>query len=287
MTATAMEARGKHTARYHAVFLLAACLPCVQGCVATQRDVVELQNQTDELKFQVIDLKKTINSLQANQADLAVNMKQLHTDLGVFTETVKDLQTNMDKLSSKIDDLGSGIANVGTGITSKVTALGETIKEGVEQQKKDVEKVERKVAQAGAMPSPTELFHTAEVRLAKKDFDLAARGFEEYAARFPNGALVDVAAYNLGEALYGQGKWEPAGRQFAAVLERYPKSQMIPSARLLYALCLINLKKNIPEAKQYLESIPQDYPASQEAKAAVEQLKKLAPRDRPARRSKS
>ncbi|MBI4676516.1 MAG: tetratricopeptide repeat protein [Elusimicrobia bacterium] len=265
---------------------LAAAAACLTGCIATQRDVISLENQTDELKFQVLELKKTISSMQSNQADMIVEMKQLHSDLGVFTETVKDLQSNMDKLGSKMDDLGSGIANVGSGISTKVTALGESLKEDAEQQKKDVEKIERKVAQAGAIPSPTELFLNAEIRLAKKDYELASKGFEEYVTRFPNGSLIDVALYNLGEAYYGQSKWEAAGRQFAAVLERYPKSKMTPSTRLLYALCLINLKRNIPEAKQYLESIPADFPKSPEAKAAAEHLKKIS-RERAPRKGRS
>ncbi|MBI5883718.1 MAG: tetratricopeptide repeat protein [Elusimicrobia bacterium] len=265
---------------------LAAAAALFCGCIATQRDVVALENQTDELKFQILELKKTISSMQSNQADMIVEMKQLHSDLGIFTETVKDLQGSMDKLGSKIDDVGSGVANVGTGISTKVLALGESLKEDAEQQKKDVEKIERKVAQAGAVPSPSELFLNADVRLAKKDYDLAARGFEEYVTRFPSGSLIDMAVYNLGEAYYGQGKWEAAGRQFASALERFPKSKMTPSTRLLYALCLINLKRNITEAKQYLESIPADFPKSPEAKAAAEQLKRLLS-ERPARKGRS
>ena len=54
-----------------------------------------------------------------------------------------------------------------------------------------------------------------------------------------------MAVYNLGEAYYGQGKWEAAGRQFASALRALPQSKMTPSTRLLYALCLINLKRNV------------------------------------------
>ncbi|MBI5624677.1 MAG: tetratricopeptide repeat protein [Elusimicrobia bacterium] len=265
---------------------LAAAVSFLTGCVATQRDVISLENQADELKFQVLELKKTIGSMQTNQADMIVEMKQLHTDLGVFTETVKDLRGDMERLGSKIDDVSSGVANVGTGISTKVSALGESLKEDVEQQKKDMQKMERKVAQVGAGTSPTELFLTAEVRLAKKDYELAAKGFEEYAARFPTGSLIDVAVYNLGEAYFGMGRWEAAGRQFATALERFPNSKMTPSTRLMYALCLIRLRRNISEAKQYLESIPLDFPKSPEAKAAAEHLRKL-PAERPQRKGRS
>lgn len=258
-----------------------AALLALTGCVATQRDVLELENQTDELKAQIIDLKKTIGSLQANQADVAVHMKQLHADLGVFTETAREFQTSLATLGSKIDDLGTNVSSVGSGISTKVSALGDslTAQQQASQAQQTKALAEQKAALAAPSTSPTEIFHTAEVRLAKKSWDLAAQGFEDYLSRFPKGALADVAVYNLGEAHFGAKKWETAGRQFGTFLEKYPKSDLTASARLMYALCLVNLKTNITEARQYLDSIAVDFPKSPEAKVAAEHLKKLpAPR---------
>jgi hypothetical protein len=44
----------------------------------------------------------------------------------------------------------------------------------------------------------------------------------------------------------------------------------------MYALSLINMKRNVSEARQYLESVTTDFPKSPEAKAASQELKKLA-----------
>lgn len=243
----------------------------LSGCVATQKDILELENQTDELKGQIGDLKKTISSMQANQADLSVQMKDLHQSLSAFTETIKESQGEMSKLSSKLDDMSAGVEN-------KVASIGTTLSaqqaKGLEDQKAALARQE--AALQSQANSPTELFNTADVRLGLKNYALAAKGFEDYIAKFPKGALIDVAIYKLGQAYYGERKWEGAGRQFALVLERYPKSGLTPSARLMYALSLINMKKNLSEARQYLESIPADFPSSPEAKAASLHLKKLA-----------
>ena len=64
--------------------------------------------------------------------------------------------------------------------------------------------------------------------------------------------------------------------QFGIYLEKYPKSGLTASARLMYALCLTSLHKNPAEARQYLESVVADFPSSPEAKAAERNLKKLA-----------
>lgn len=236
-------------------------LLALNGCVATQRDMLELGNQTDELKHQVLDLKTTVTTLQSNQAELAVSMKELLKNLSAFDETIRESQTNMQRLSSKLDDMSAGISD-------KVSSIGETL---VTQQAK----IAADQKAASSRQAPSELFHDAEVRLAKKDFDLAAKGFEEYIAKHPKGALIDVAVYNLGESLYRMNQWESAGKQFGLFLDRYPKSKLTASGRLMYAMCLVKLKRNTDEAKQYLDSIVTDFPSSNEAKAAAKEIKKI------------
>ena len=244
-------------------FLFAALM--LSGCVATQKDVLDLSSQANDLKRQVEELKAGINSMQANQADLSVRFKSLHDDLAAFTETMRQSQEGMSQLSSKLDDLSAAVTNKVASIGTSLTAAQA---KGMDEEKAVLAK---QIQQSG----PTELFQVAAVRLAKKSYDLAAKGFEDYSTRFPKGALADMAVYDLGEAYYGLQDWARAGRQYGLYLERYPKSNLIPSARLMYALCLINMKKDPAEARQYLESVIADFPASPEAAAAARHLKKL------------
>lgn len=244
-------------------FLAAALLT---SCIATQRDVLDLSQQSDELKDQVEELKRTVGSLQANQADLSVSIKQLREELSAYTETVKASQGDMTKLSVKLDDIGAQLSG-------KVAALGQTISkaqaEGLEEQK-------AALAEAKRGGGATDVFYTAEKRLQGKDYARAAKGFEQYLRDYPKGELLDVATYDLGLAYYGLKQWEKAGRQFAIVLDKYPKSGQTPGARLHYALSLINLKKAGDEARAYLESVQADFPRSPEAKQAAAALKRLA-----------
>lgn len=245
--------------------ILAAGAVLLSSCVATQKDVLDLSEQSDELKTQVEDLKKTVGSMQANQADLSVSIKQLREELTAYTETVKASQGDMSKLSSKLDDLGSQISG-------KVAALGQSLTkaqaEGLENQKAALAEAKKE--------SATDVFYTAEKRLQAKDHAQAAKGFEQYLRDFPKGDLLDVATYDLGLAYFGLKQWEKAGRQFAIVLDKYPKSGQTPGARLHYALSLISLKKGGDEARAYLESVQADFPKSPEAKEAAAVLKRLA-----------
>ncbi|MBI4061340.1 MAG: tetratricopeptide repeat protein [Elusimicrobia bacterium] len=245
--------------------VLAGAALMLSSCIATQRDMLDLSQQSEEVKTQVEELKKTVGSLQANQADLSVSIKQLREELSAYTETVKSSQGDMSKLSAKLDELGAQLSG-------KVAALGQTISkvqsEGLEEQKAALAEAKR---ESGA----TDVFYTAEKRLQAKDHAQAAKGFEQYLRDFPAGSLVDVATYDLGLAYYGLRSWEKAGRQFAVVLDKYPKSGQTPGARLHYALSLINLKKGGDEARAYLESVLADFPKSAEAKEAAAALKRL------------
>lgn len=245
---------------------LAGAVLLLSSCVATQRDVLDLSQQSDEVKEQVEELKKTVSSMQANQADLSVSIKQLREELTAYTETVKSSQGDMGKLSAKLDELGAQISG-------KVAALGQSLGQA---QQKTADEAKAALEAAKKEVGATDLFVTAEKRLQNKDYAQAAKGFEAYLRDFPKGDLVDVAAYDLGLAYYGLKQWEKAGRQFALVLDKHPKSTQTPGARLRYAQCLLNLKKSGDEARAYLESVLADFPKSPEAKEAAAELKRLA-----------
>lgn len=251
--------------RRAAVLALCAAL---SGCVATQKDVLDLSEQSDELKAQVEDLKKTVGSMQANQADLSVQIKTLREELTAYTETVKSAMGDMGKLSGKLDELGQQLAG-------KVAQIGQSL---TQAQQKGLEEQKAALADAKREGAATELFVTSEKRLQAKDYAKAAAGFETFLKDNPKAELADVAQYNLGLAYAGLKQWEKAGRQFAIVLEKYPKSGQTPGARLHYAQSLIGLKRGLDEAKAYLESVVADFPKSPEAKEAAAVLKSLAPK---------
>jgi TolA-binding protein len=248
-------------------------LLALSGCVATQKDVLDLSQQSDDLKTQIAELTKTVSSLQANQADLSVQIKQLHEDLTAYSETVKASMGNMDQLSVKLDGMA-------TQLSGKVAQLGATISAAQEKdlasEEKALEQQKLELEKQGRETAATELLLTAETRLSAPDYALAAGGLEDYLKKFPGGALTDVATYDLGLAEFGQKQWENAGLQFAGVLEKYPKSGQTPGARLHYAICLIYLRKSRDEARTYLESIQADFPKSPEAEEAAAALKRLA-----------
>ncbi|MFH1724629.1 MAG: tol-pal system protein YbgF [Elusimicrobiota bacterium] len=279
----------------------------LSGCLATQRDILDLSQQTDGLMLNMHKLKKIMGDLQANQADLNVRLDEMHKDVSILNENLKDNRESMSRLSGKMDDLGAAIGMKVSSLDRSIVkrldketeerqrlkqgqqrleeevrtqAEAETKRRAEEEARKEAE--ETRLKAAAESPTPSQLYHTARVQLTRKEYDLAVQGFEVYLQKYPKGEVADLATYYLGQARYSQKRWEDAARQFALVLDRYPKSDLTPAARLRYALSLMKMKAHLDEAKRYLQSIPEDFPRSPEAEKAAEILraweaKKAAP----------
>jgi tol-pal system protein YbgF len=210
------------------------------GCFATERDM-------SGLKSEVQKLNATLSSVQANQASLSAAMEELSGDIRVSGENIKEFDSQMSRLSSRIDD-----------ITAALAAKAEA----------DAAAAAKKVL------LPSELFDEANKNLAKGNYDAAIEGFALYLEKYPKGEYRGRSVYLTGDAYYAKQMWREAAVQYATMLKDYPKSKSIPAYRFKYALSILPLDKKT-EARQYLQSIIQDYPNSSEAKRAAEELKKI------------
>lgn len=270
----------------------------LSGCLATQQDALDLSQQSDEIKAQVSELKRSVAGMQANQADLAVKMDQVRSDLSVFTENLKDSQDRMTRLGSKLDDieviLGQKVSALGDSLTKQQQqqlAAQQATEQAAREAAKSAEAAAKKAAEQAAeqarreqegrppagSPAPSEVFHSAQVNLRRQAYDLAAQGFETYGRLYPKGEMADLALYYLAESRYGAKDWQNAARDYAKVLDRFPKSDITAAARLKYAMTLLNLKDGsyTAEAKRYLQSVQDDFPKSPEAASAAKLLDKL------------
>lgn len=272
------------------------------GCVATQKDILDLSQQNDTMALQVQSMKKVMTQLQANQADLNSRLDDLHKDMSILNETLKDNRESTSRLSSKMDDLGAALGVKVSTLQRGIEQTQATLKDVEERRRIEAAEAVRRAAaeaaaradaqakadaeakaeaetkaKAAAAPDlkPSEVFQQARLQLDKKDYDMAAQGFELYLDKFPKGETADLAAYNLGAARFYQERWEDSARAYARVLDGFPKSEVTAASRLRYAQCLVKMKSHLEEARRYLESIPHDFPKAPEAAKARELLQSL------------
>jgi tol-pal system protein YbgF len=96
---------------------------------------------------------------------------------------------------------------------------------------------------AGAANASTakELYETAYGYLLQQDYGASEVAFEEFLRRYPSDRLAPDAQYWLGEALYVQRRYKPAGQAFLGVIQKHPNSAKVPSSMLKLAMTLEQL----------------------------------------------
>lgn len=222
------------------IFCLGSLGLLLSGCIASERDM-------GTLKLQLKELNDTIAVMQSNQAELATKMEELNQNLAISNENLSQLDAQIFNLSSKLDDINVAVKSA---------------------QNATEESAESKVL------LPSDIFNEAKNHLNKQAYDLAASGFKLYIEQYPEGENIEQAYIYLGDAYFAQEQIKPAAIAYATVLQKFPKSKIIPTARLKYARSIIPLGKT-EEAKRYLSSVVQDFGTSPEARLAKEELAHL------------
>jgi len=93
-------------------------------------------------------------------------------------------------------------------------------------------------AQAG---TPKDLYETAYGYLLQQDYGAAEAAFDEFLRRYPSDRLTGDAQYWLGETLFVQRRFRPAGQSFLKVIEQHKGSNKVPNSLLKLALSLEQL----------------------------------------------
>ena len=222
------------------IFCLGGLGLLLSGCIASERDM-------GTLKLQLKELNDTIAVMQVNQAELASKMEELNKNLSVSNENLSQLDAQIFNLSAKLDDINVAVKS------------GQSGAENTGEQK---------------VLLPSDIFNKAKNHLNKQAYDLAVTGFKLYIEQYPEGENIEQAYIYMGDAYFAQEQAKPAAIAYATVLQKFPESKIIPTARLKYARSIIPLGKT-EEAKRYFSSVVQDFGSSPEARLAKEELAKL------------
>lgn len=102
----------------------------------------------------------------------------------------------------------------------------------------------------------------------------AARRFQAFEQRFPDGEFTANAIYWLGESYYVTQNYELARETFERLLERHPDSAKAPDALLKLGYSQYELKR-LPEARATLERVVERYPDSTVARLAQGRLRQM------------
>lgn len=118
--------------------------------------------------------------------------------------------------------------------------------------------------------------YEAALRLIQKDAEYShgRKGLQAFLKKYPGHELAVNATYWIGEAYYGEKKFENAILQFQDVLKKYPQHNKAAAAQLKQALAFNSLG-DADTAKVLMKKVVKNYPGTPEAKKAQDRLGKM------------
>ncbi len=248
-----------------ALVLLGAVFGCVpiQSGQRMERDLEEMKRrlaavEQSAVQDQAGEVEGRLDALARNHADLQAGLDALRVELqsvsGRFEDMARDRTQVREEVSLMQEDLGLKLAV----LEERLVKL-----EG---------KVPGQVMAPPEAETPEALYkRSLEMIQKKSEFARGREMLQEFLKRYPRNDLAVNAMYWIGEAYYGEKKYENAILQFQDVIQKYGDHPKVAAALLKQGLAFYALS-DVKNARVILQKVVGSYPNSQEAAKARERL---------------
>jgi tol-pal system protein YbgF len=242
-----------------------------------EKDLEEMKRRLAQLEIQKGDMsqsQKAGGETQQRQiAELFAGLDNLRVEFQSINGRIDDLGQDNRALNDELqlikDDLGLQLSS----LTTRVDEL---------EKHPVISTVQPPQAEGGQKQPVTAVTVSAEqlyqdaldlIRNQKKFAD-GRKDLETFVAKYEGHDLYVNALYWIGEAYYGEKKYEEAILQFQDVISKYPKHPKAPAAMLKQALAF-NALGDGENARTTMQKLTEEYPDSSQAPAAKKYLEKI------------
>ena len=255
----------ERTLRHRARGMLATvCALIVTSACGVQSDLTNLKNDTTHLRAQLQVMREEV-ALQEDIDSLKVHVGRLEV---LVRDQMNELLKMRADLGQRVGGVESRLRILTTRITEsdrQFTALVRRL-EGIQVQLSASGRPDTSVAQPRSV-DPAELYDLALRDYQQGSYDVAVRQFIQYIEYFPDSELADDAQYYIGDCYYTQSLYTQALDAYEMLLDAYPDGNKVPATLLKIAFIKV-ARKELPEARTYLERVIGDFPDTEEAQLA-------------------
>jgi tol-pal system protein YbgF len=221
----------------------------------------QLRQRVEQLEEQLVDMQVLVGTLESlarggggapragggSGASETARIDVLETQVRAMTSQIEQLSQQLRQQSGRRDDGFSppvaqpqsapGFGSVTVTPQSSRDPIGQIISADPA----------RSAPPAGLPPaiaesgSAKELYETAYGYLLQQDYGAAEAAFEEFLRRYPDDRLTADAQYWMGETLFVQRRYKPAGQAFLKVIQSHRQSSKTPNSLLMLAMTLEQL----------------------------------------------
>ena len=253
-----------------------------QQLMAEIRMLQEQQQQLQQLIGGLTDALKTVTAKLDDQtnanrkafADQKLLVDNVAEGVRVLREKADDTNVRLSTVSQELEAVRQAIASTPAPSTAPPTA---SVTPGAtpDQPPAGTAVPPAPAAAGPGFVSPQKMFDNAYSDYMAGQYELAIVGFNTYISSFPRSDKADDAQLNIGNALYGAGKFRDAADAYQKVITNYSTGDAVPVAYYKIGLTYEQLRQ-YDLARKAFETVQQKYPSVPEAflaKQGIERIK--------------
>ncbi len=252
---------------------------------AVDREVIQLLQMVTQLSQSQQALQNTVTQNAAVEKTLIEQTldatNKLNLTMGSMQQSIRDTQANS---GARLDTMSTQVQGVSDNLQELLARMGK-INQQLTDAQTAIQSIDAKLAAsaappsagaAAAMPVPSaDLLYSNGLRdFNGKKYDLALQEFQDYLKHYADTDLASNAQFYLGEIAFAKEQYPQAVDAYTKVVENYPKSYKLASARLKKGLALIQAGEKTTAIRE-LRSVVRLFPGSEEARRARTELGKL------------
>jgi tol-pal system protein YbgF len=194
----------------------------------------------------IVELQQQLESARSELRTLRGQIEEAKHEVEMLRQQQRDLYSDLDRRLLLIENAAAGSAeDGGTPDEESVRASDETA-----------------------------VYADAFAALKAGRYPDAARGFQLYLTKYPDGPRADNAAFWLGESQYQQQDYATALKTYQGLLKSRPDTPKAADALLMSGYCQYELKA-FRNARATLNRVTADYPGTEAARLAAERLARM------------
>ena len=246
---------------------------------AVQRTLIEQSMDS------VNKLSTSMAAVQKNTQDLSATsgarLDTMGTQVQGLSDNVADLQARLGKLDQKLTDIQNTLQNVDSKIASPggapppATTYSNPGAGPGPASSSAAPPMGGAPPMSAAPPASADVLYSNGLRdINGKHYDLATQEFQDYLKFYSDTDLASNAQFYLGEIAFMQSQYQQALDAYNKVIENFPKSFKLASARMRKGYCLAELGQKAAAIRE-LRTVVRQYPGTDEAKRSAAKLKEL------------
>ena len=260
------------------IIAFAALLLFLGGCIPTQREL-RMERDQEEIKRRLAEIEQSVlGRTQQRSDELRNRLDTLARQMAEHQAAIDNLRVELQSVNGRLQDLAGQNAEVRQEVSLmrddlglKVTALEDRLA----QLENRMENLQGAPAAAAATPqadNPDAMYERGLKQILEQEqFAQGRQVLENFLERYPDHELSVNALYWIGEAYYGEKKYENAILQFQDVIQKYGDHPKAAAALLKQGMAFAALD-DIKNARVIMQRLIDNYPLSEEAKKAEEKL---------------